>query len=287
MKSFETATFRPRKIHSTAVIHPTAKLGRDVEVGPYCVIGAEVVIGDGTRLASHVVIDGPAIIGRNCRIASFACLGGDPQDVKYAGEKTTLVIGDNNLIREYATIHRGTPGGRGETRVGNNNMIMSYAHIAHDCVVGDNVIITGGAAIAGHVTVEDYAVIGGMAGVHQFVRVGRMAMVGGMAKVVKDIPPYFLVDGNPARAIGVNIVGMRRNGVAPEVRAEIRKAFKILYESRLNASQAIARMEQELVECEEIKHLIDFLKMSSRGICSSRPWEGGPAGDARETGDLV
>lgn len=274
MKAVRKSGFHPRKIHETAIVHPLAKLGRDVEVGPYSVIGEDVVVGDGTRIGSHVEIIGPAMIGGNCKVCKGAVIGAEPQDVKYAGEKTGVIIGDNNIIKEYVTISRGTPGGRGTTIIGDDNMIMAYAHVAHDCVIGNGVVITGGAALAGHVAVEDRAVIGGMSGVHQFVRVGSMAMVGGMAKVVKDVPPYFLVDGNPARVIGVNIVGLRRNGLSLEVRAEIRKAYRILYSSGLNLHAALERIKQELANFDEIGHLVEFLESSSRGICScGKRWE--------------
>jgi len=200
-------------------------------------------------------------------------VGGERQDLKYNGERKTLVIGDNNIFREFVTVSRGTVSGHGETRIGDNNMVMSYGHIAHDCRIGNHTIITGGAALAGHCTLEDHAIVGGMAGVHQFVKIGRMAMIGGMAKVTKDVPPYMLVDGNPARVIGVNIVGMRRNGTPPEVRDAVRRAYKILYESGLNLSQAIGRIEQELGGSEEIAHLVQFLKTSARGVIAGHPHE--------------
>lgn len=273
MKTAQTPGFRIRKIHETAIIHPTARIGHDVVIGPYCVIGEDVTIGDGCKLASHVVIEGPTTIGRNCTFSSGARIGVEPQDFKHNGERTTLVIGDNNVFREFVTVSRGTVAGHGETRIGDNNMVMSYGHIAHDCRVGSHTIITGGAALAGHCTLEDYAIVGGMAGVHQFVKIGRMAMIGGMAKVTKDVPPYMLVDGNPARVIGVNIVGMRRNGTLPEVRDAVRRAYKILYESGLNLSQAIGRIEQELSGSEEIDHLVQFLKTSARGIIAGHPRE--------------
>ncbi|HHY98810.1 MAG TPA: acyl-ACP--UDP-N-acetylglucosamine O-acyltransferase [Firmicutes bacterium] len=257
-----------RKIHHTAIVHPSARLGAGVEIGPYCVIGPDVAIGDGTKIGAHVVIHGPCEIGKNCVLSPFVCLGGDPQDIKYKGEKTGLIIGDENVIREFVTIHRGTPEGRGETRVGNRNTIMTYAHIAHDCIVGSGVTITAGAALAGHVIVEDEAVLGGMCGIHQFCRVGRLAMVGGMAKVVKDVPPFALVDGNPARVMGLNIVGMRRHGLSSETRATLRKAYRILYNSGLTVSQANHKIAQELSSCPEIASLIDFLNGSSRGIMS-------------------
>ena len=259
-----------RRVHHTAIVHPSARLGWDVEVGPYCVIGPDVIIGDGTTIGPHTVIQGPAVIGKKCAISPFVCLGGEPQDIKYGGEKTGLFIGDENIIREFVTVHRGTPEGRGETRIGDRNMIMTYAHIAHDCLIGSGVILTGGCALAGHTVIEDDAVLGGMSGVHQFCRVGRMAMVGGMAKVVKDVPPFALVDGNPARVIGLNVVGMRRHGVPQDSRASLREAYRLLYESGLTVSQARLRISQELSGCSEIQHLVAFLESSTRGIMSYR-----------------
>ncbi len=271
MKAVQRPGFRIRKIHETAIIHPGAKIGQDVVIGPYCVIGEDVTIGDGCKLASHVVIDGPTVIGRNCTFSTGARLGAEPQDHKFNGERTKLVIGDDNVFREYVTVSRGTAAGRGETTVGDSNMIMCYGHIGHDCQVGSHTIITAGAALGGHVTVEDYAVIGGLAGIHQFVKIGRMAMIGGLAKVTKDVPPYMLADGNPARVMGVNVVGMRRNGVPPEVREAVRRAYKILYESGFNLSQAIGKIESELGTNSDIAHLVEFLKTSPRGVIAGHP----------------
>ncbi len=275
MKAVQRPSFRARRVHDTAIIHPSARIGQDVTIGPYCVIGEDVTIGDGCRLASHVVIDGPTAIGKRCAFSSGARIGVEPQDHKFNGERTTLVIGDDNVFREFVTVSRGTVSGRGETRIGDANVVMSYGHIAHDCRVGSHTVITGGAALAGHCTLEDYAIVGGMAGVHQFVKVGRMAMIGGMAKVTRDVPPFMLVDGNPARVIGVNVVGMRRNGVSPGVRDAVRRAYKLLYESGLNLTQAIGRIETEVPGSEEILGLLQFLKASSRGIIAGHPREAG------------
>lgn len=270
MKATETRSFRVRKIHATAVIHPSAVIGSNVTIGPYCVIGEDVVIGDYTRLNSHVVIEGPTVIGQNCTFSSGAMIGVEPQDLKHNGEKTSLVIGDNNVFRELVTVARGTAGGRGETRIGNDNYIMSYGHIAHDCVIGSNVIITGGAALAGHCQVDDYAIIGGLAGVHQFVKIGKMAMIGGMAKVTRDVPPYMLVDGNPAHVIGVNIVGMRRQGTSKEVREAVKRAYRILYDSNFPLAKAIGKIESELSGSPEIAAFVEFLKSTTRGIIGGK-----------------
>ncbi|NLS44245.1 MAG: acyl-ACP--UDP-N-acetylglucosamine O-acyltransferase [Firmicutes bacterium] len=270
MKVTGTRSFRVRKIHATAIIHPDAIIGQNVTIGPYCVIGEGVVIGDSSRLDSHVVIHGPTTVGQNCSFSSGAVIGGEPQDLRYEGEKTTLIIGNNNVFREYVTINRGTVKGKGETRIGNDNYIMSYGHIAHDCVIGNNVIITGGAALAGHSTVDDYAIIGGLAGIHQFVKVGKMSMIGGMAKISRDVPPYMLVDGNPAYVLGVNIVGMRRHGTPQEIREAMKNAYRILYDSGLTLAKAIGRIESELSGSSEIEVFVEFLKGTTRGIIGGR-----------------
>lgn len=255
-----------RDIHETAVIYPGADIGKDVIIGPYCVISSEAVIGDGTVIGPHVVIEGRVYIGNNCKISTGCVIGQVPQDLKFKGEDSCVRIGDNTIIREYTTISRGTEAGGFETRVGDDCFIMSYIHIAHDCNVGNKVIIVNGTSLAGHVTIEDRAVLGGMSGIHQFCKVGSMAMVGAFVKIVKDVPPYVIVDGNPARVCGVNVVGLRRNEVSPEVRNEIRKAYKILYRSNLNVSQALEQINEELVSCGEIDHFIRFIRSAERGI---------------------
>lgn len=258
-----------RKIHETAIVSPEAKLGLNVEIGPYAIIGDNVEIGDGTVVGPHAVISGWTIIGKNNKIGIGATVGSDPQDLKYGGEKTYLFIGDDNIIREYAAIHRGTEGGGGETRIGNGNLIMTYVHVGHDCKIGNRCVIVSGAALAGHVIIEDRAVIGGMSGIHQFCRVGSLAMVGALTKVSQDVPPFMTVDGHPARVAGINVVGLRRNGVAPEVRSEIKKAFRLLYRSGLNVTQAIQKMEQDLANYPETDHFIRFLHQAERGVCQA------------------
>ncbi len=254
-------------IHPTAIVHPNAHIGSGVEIGPYSLIGENVVIGDGTKIGAHVIIEGWTTIGRFNKIYHGAVVGNDPQDLKFKGEKSYLIIGDRNIIREYATISRGTAGGGGETRIGNDNLIMSYVHVAHDVQIGNGVVISHASGIAGHVVIEDRVVIGGLAGIHQFTKIGRMAMIGAHSMVTKDVPPYMLVNGNPARAHGVNIVGLRRNGLTPQARLEIQRAYKILYRSNLNVSQAIEVMEERLAGSEEIDHLLRFLRNAERGIC--------------------
>jgi UDP-N-acetylglucosamine acyltransferase len=256
-----------RKIHPTAIVQPGAKLDATVEIGPYSVIGENVEIGEGTVIGPHVVIDGWTTIGRNNRIFAGAQLGIEPQDLKFHGEKSYLVIGDNNLIREYSTITLGTEGGGGETRLGNDNLIMTYAHLDHDVQIGSHCVIVNGAALGGHVVVEDHVTIGGLSGIHQFSKIGRMAMIGACTKVVKDVPPFVTVDGHPARVVGINVVGLRRKGVPQDVREEIKRAYKILYRSDLNVSQAIEQMENQLQGSPEIDHFIRFIRSAERGIC--------------------
>ncbi len=254
-------------VHKTAIVSPSAKIGKDVKIGPYTKIGDNVEIGEGTFVGPHVVIEGWTRIGKNNEIYHGATIGEDPQDLKYKGEKTHLFIGDNNIIRENVTIHRGTEEGGGETRIGSNNFIMAYCHVAHDCQLGNNIVMSNAANLAGHVTVEDNAVIAGLTGVHQFVRIGKVAMVGAHSKVVKDVPPYILVDGHPARVNGINVIGLRRNGVKPVLRKEIKRAYKILYRSNLKFSDAVEKMDQELDASEEIEHFLRFLRNVQRGIC--------------------
>jgi len=255
-------------VHPTAIVHPKAELGNNVTVGPYAIIGEHVVIGDDTWIGPRAIIEGWTIMGKGNKVYAGSVVGNDPQDLKFKGEKSYLFIGDNNIIREYATISRGTEGGGGETHIGDGNLFMSYVHIAHDCQIGNHVVVAHGSGVGGHVTIEDRAIISGLAGIHQFTKIGKMAMVGAHSMVKKDVPPFLIVDGNPARVAFPNIVGLRRNGVPPEVRADIKRAYKILYRSNLNVSQAIEQMEQELPGTAEIDHFLRFLRNAERGICS-------------------
>ena len=254
-------------VHETAVVSPNAKIGKNVEIGPYSIIGDNVEIDDGTKIGPHVVIEGWTIIGKNNEIFHGASIGEDPQNIQYNGEKTHLFIGDNNIIRENVTIHRGTEEGGGETKIGSNNFIMAYCHVAHDCQLGNNIVMTNSATLGGHVTIEDNAVIAGLTTIHQYVRIGKTVMVGAHSKVVKDIPPYVLVDGSPAGVNGINVIGLRRNGVKPKLRKEIKRAYKILYRSDYNLDKAIEIMDQELDASEEIEHFLRFLRNAQRGIC--------------------
>ena len=256
-------------IHPTAVIHPRAKIGKNVQIGPYAVIDENVEIGDGTKIMSHAVITGWTGIGEDCVIYPGAVVGSEPQDLKFKGEKSYVFIGNRTTVRECATIHRGC-GAETETRIGDDCLLLAYTHVAHNCTVGNNVIMSNSAMIAGHVVVEDRVVIGGITGVHQFVRIGRNAMIGGASKLVQDVVPYTIVDGHPAKVSGLNNVGISRAGISIESRRNIKKAYKILYRSGLSLSQAIEVIEQDVDSCEEIEHFLRFLRNAERGICRNR-----------------
>lgn len=253
-------------IHPSAIVEPGAELADGVEVGPFCIVGDGVRILAGTRLVSHVVVRGPCLIGRDNVFHPFCSIGGRTQDLKYAGEPTRLEIGDGNTFRECCTVNRATAAGD-TTRVGSHNNFLAYCHIAHDCVVGDYCVFSNNATLAGHVVVEDRVVIGGLTAVHQFCRLGRMAMMGGCTKVVQDVAPYTIADGNPAETRSLNIVGLERNGVADSVRSALQTAFKLLFKSGLNTTQALERMVAEgLQQYPEVAHMIDFVRASKRGI---------------------
>ena len=256
-------------IHSTAVVHPDAKIGKGVIIGPGAVIGENVTIGDGTKIGANVVVGGWTTIGQRCEIYPGAAVGLEPQDLKFKGEKSFCNIGDETVIREGVTISRATGEGE-ETRVGNNCLFQACTHVAHNCIVGNNVIMSNCAGLAGHVIVEDRVVIGGIAGIHQFVKIGRNAMVGGMAKVVQDIPPYVIADGQPARVIGLNSVGLSRAGISEEVRHDLKQAFRIIYRSGFSLSRAIEEMEMQLNSSVEIENLLRFLRNADRGIMRLR-----------------
>jgi UDP-N-acetylglucosamine acyltransferase len=252
-------------IHTTAIINPKAKIGTGCEIGPYCVIGESVVLGDKCKLHSHVVIDGHTTLGRENEIFPFASIGLKTQDLKWKGGVTRTEIGDTNTFREYVTIHSAT--GDGEvTRVGSHNTILAYCHVAHNCALGSRIIMSNVATLAGHVTVEDHAVIGGLAAVHQFCRIGKMSMIGGCSKVVQDVPPFMMADGNPAQTRTVNKTGMERNGISEEAQSALRLAYKILFREGLTVSNAIAKVEKELPALLEVRHLIQFVRASERGI---------------------
>jgi UDP-N-acetylglucosamine acyltransferase len=252
-------------VHHTAIIHPKAQIGPQCEIGPYCVIGEHVALGDGCILHSHVVIDGHTKLGRENEIFPFASIGLKTQDLKWKGGVTRTEIGDGNTFREYVTIHSAT--GDGEvTRVGSHNHILAYCHIAHNCTLGDHVIMSNVATLAGHVTVEDHAVVGGLVAVHQFCRIGKLSMIGGCSKIVQDVPPFMIVDGNPGETRTINKVGLERHGVSEEGQSALRQAYKILFREGLTIPNALAKIEKELPPLPEVKHLIQFVRSSERGI---------------------
>ena len=252
-------------IHPTAVVHSGAQIGNGCEIGPYCIVGENVVLGDGCRLHSHVVVDGHTRLGLGNEIFPFASIGLKTQDLKWKGGVTRTEIGDYNTFREYVTIHSAS--GDGEvTTVGSNNHILAYCHVAHNVVLGNHVIMSNVATMAGHVIVEDYAVVGGLAAVHQFCRLGRMAIVGGCSKVVQDVPPFMLADGNPAETKTINKIGLERHALPEETLAALRQAYKILFREGLTIPNALARIESELPPLKEVQHLVQFVRGSERGI---------------------
>ena len=254
------------KIHSSAIVSKKAKLETDVEVGPYTVIGDGVKIGQGTRIASFCVIENDITIGAGCKIFTGAVIGSIPQDLKYDGAPSRVVIGENNIIREYVTVNLSTTEG-GETVIGHDNLIMAYSHIAHECVVGNHCIIANGGTLAGHVTLEDRVVIGGLVAIHQFVRLGTLSIVGGCSKVVTDIPPYATCDGHPAKFFGLNIVGLKRAGVPAAVMQDLKSAYRIFFQSGLNKKHALDEIKKSVPSSPQVQHLIEFISTSTRGIC--------------------
>ena len=255
-------------IHKTAVIHPGAQLSSGVTVGPYSVIEGDVSLGDNVRIGSHCVITGQTTIGRNCKIYTGAVIGSVPQDKKHsADDNVFLNIGENNVIREYVTINPGTVEGGSKTVIGNNNLIMAYAHIAHDCIIGNHCVMANAATLGGHVTLEDNAMIGGLSAVHQFVRLGRLAIIGGCSKVVQDVPPFSTCDGHPAKVVTTNSIGLRRAKIPEESIKKLKKAFKLLFHSGLSKTTALERIASEVEPCPEVDHLTFFAKTSERGMC--------------------
>ncbi len=252
-------------IHPTAIVHPSVELGQNVHIGPHSIVGQEVVIGDDVTIANGVVVEKNTRIGSGCRIFSGAVLGSRPQDLKYKGEKTFLEIGEGTIIREYTTINLGTAQSR-KTVVGSDTMLMSYVHVAHDCYIGDHVILANAVNMGGHVQIHDYAVVGGIVPIHQFVRIGCHAMIGGGYRVNQDICPYVRVAGYPLRVAGLNSVGLRRRGFSGETMAVLKRAYTILFRSRLNVSQAMMRIADELPPTPEIRNILSFLKDTKRGI---------------------
>jgi UDP-N-acetylglucosamine acyltransferase len=252
-------------IHPTAVVDPEAEFGPDVVVGPYCVVGREVTIGAGCWLQNHVTICGPAKIGPGNRFHSFCSIGQQTQDLKYTGEPTYLEIGEGNCFREFVTVNRATAVGS-MTRVGNHGNFLAYSHIAHDCVVEDGVIFSNNGTLAGHVLVQAHAIIGGLTAVHQYCRIGKLAITGGCSKIVQDVPPFMIADGNPAVIRGVNVIALERHDVAPDIVRDLKESYRILYRSGLNTKQAIEELGKNLAHVPEVRELIEFIEKSERGI---------------------
>src|SRR5213595_1617974 len=253
------------RIHPTAVIDPGAEIGAGTIVGPYCVIDSGVVLGPNCWLQHHVTLCGPLKVGGKNRFYAYCSIGQQTQDLKYRGEPTYLEIGDENTFREFVTAHRSTTSD-GKTRIGNRGNFLAYCHIGHDCAVGDHVIFSNNGTLGGHVQVGDYAVMGGLTAVHQFCRIGRFAITGGCSKIVQDVPPFLIADGNPAQIRGVNLVGLERACYAPESVKAIKEAFRLIYRSKLNTRQAIEAVRIQIEPREEVTHLIEFIEKSERGI---------------------
>ncbi|HQU82284.1 MAG TPA: acyl-ACP--UDP-N-acetylglucosamine O-acyltransferase [Pyrinomonadaceae bacterium] len=253
-------------IHETAIVSPNAKIGADCYIGAFSVIGDEVELGDKVRLDSHVVVEGNTKIGDETHVYPFVSIGLAPQDLKYGGEPTATEIGKRNHIREFVTIHRGTQGGGGLTKIGDNNLLMAQAHVAHDCQLGNDIIMANAATLAGHVEIADRANVGAYSGVHQFCRVGLEAFVGGYSVVVKDAPPYAIIQGNHAKCYGLNKVGMKRRGYSKEAIEKIQHAYRLLLSSKLNTTQAVEKIREEISDCKEVDILLNFIETSKRGI---------------------
>jgi UDP-N-acetylglucosamine acyltransferase len=252
-------------VHSTAIIHPQAQIGSGCEVGPYCIIGEHVMLGDNCKLHSHVVIDGHTKLGVGNEIFPFATIGKKTQDLKWKGGVTRLEIGDRNVFREGVTIHCATGDGDA-TVVGSDNLMLTYVHVAHDCILGNHIIMSGYAGLAGHVAVEDHAILGGYTAVHQFCRVGKFAMTGGCSRIPQDVAPFMIVEGNPAETRTINKIGMERNGISAEAVAALRQAYKIIFREELSVPNALAKIEKELPALPEVQHLVQFIRASERGI---------------------
>ncbi|MEE9503899.1 MAG: acyl-ACP--UDP-N-acetylglucosamine O-acyltransferase [Thermodesulfobacteriota bacterium] len=253
-------------IHKTAIIDAKVELDSEVEVGPYCIIGSHVKIGKGTRLSPHVVIDGWTQIGEGCHIFQFASIGAIPQDLKYKGEESWVILGNNNVIREFVTINRGTAQSGGRTVIGDHNLLMAYCHVAHDCKIGNHVILANAGTLAGHIEIEDYAIVGGLVAVHQFVRLGGHSIIGGGSGVNKDIPPYMIANGQRVKLYGLNTVGLKRHNFSHEAVSNLKKAYRIIFRSSLTAKKALDQLQAEIKNSPEVDHLINFIKNSKRGI---------------------
>lgn len=264
-KTIDTDTPLWTGIHPTAVIHEEAVLGDEVAVGPFAVIGPGVTVGEGSTVGPHVLIERDTVVGAECRLHNGAVLGTDPQDLKYEGESAPLVVGDRTVIREFATLNRGTRAA-GKTAIGSDCLLMAYTHVAHDCHIGDHVILSNAVNMGGHVTIGDWAIVGGMTAIHQFARIGEHAFVGGMSRVAKDVPPFVRASGAPLEMAGLNSVGLRRRGFGEESRRALKRAYKLVFASEYNVSQAIEKARAEVPDLPEVRSFLEFIEASERGV---------------------
>jgi UDP-N-acetylglucosamine acyltransferase len=254
-------------IHPTAIVDPTAEIDEGVEIGPYTIVQKNVIIGQGTRIGPHVVIGEGTQIGQRCQVYQFASVGEAPQALAYRGEKTFLTLGDQNIVREFVTLNRGTAGGGGKTVIGNQNLFMAYSHVAHDCHLGNQVILANGATLAGHITIEDHAIIGGLSAVHQFCRIGTHAFISGMTGITLDVPPYMLASGSRARLFGLNTVGLKRFHFSEASMKALKKAYRIIFRSDLTLEKAVKQVKEDgISQLPEVQHLLQFIQQSKRGI---------------------
>jgi len=253
------------QIHPTAIIDPTAQIGENCQIGPYCVVGAHVELGPECWLQHHVSLNGPSKIGRSNRFFAFSSIGQQTQDLKYVGEPTYLSVGDSNTFREFVTVHRGTAPGS-ITRIGDGGSFLAYSHIAHDCIVGNDVIFSNNGTLAGHVEVGDHAIIGGLTAIHQFCRIGAYALTGGCSKIVQDVPPFMIADGNPAKVRSYNKVALERHGFSEESHRAVKEAYRLIYRSALNLQQAVEQIRSDLPETPELTQIVAFVTSSPRGI---------------------
>ena len=252
-------------IDNMSIISKKAKIGKNVSIGPYCIIEDNVIVGDNTKIDSHTIIKEYTEIGSNCNIFSHCVIGEIPQDKKYNGEKSSLIIGNNNTIREFCTLNRGTEES-GITQIGDNCLLMAYVHVAHDCILQNDIILANGVQLGGHVTIDDYGIVGGMTPVHQFCKIGMHAFIGGGLRVVQDVPPYIIANGDPLKFSGINILGLRRRKFSSDERENIKKAYKLIYNSNFNVSQAIEKIENSFNLDNNIKDIVNFIKSSTRGL---------------------
>ncbi len=265
MKEATTEARTETVIHPTAIVDPDAELGQGVVVGPWAIIGPGVAIGDGTEIGPRVLVERDTSVGEDCRISNGAVLGTDPQDLKFQGEHTVLEVGDRTVIREFATLNRGTSAA-GRTVVGSDCLLMAYTHVAHDCELGNHVILSNGVNMAGHVMIEDWVSVGGLTPIHQFVRIGAHAFVGGLSRISQDVPPYCRVAGNPSKLYGLNSIGLERRGFSPEVRKALKDTYRTLFQKKMNLSEAMRRAEKDVPAIPEVRHMLEFIRKSERGI---------------------